>query len=198
MATLLAINGSYREEGTIDQALAVVAQAAEGAGATVEIVRLRDLQIGFCRNCRDCTQAPGEAPGRCVQDDAMRALIDKIEAADAYLLASPTNFYSVTALFKRFMERLLVYAYWPWGAHAPKLRRPRPAKRALLIASAAAPALLARLYFTTLKQLRLTARTLGAKPVGKVCIGLAAGAPQARLDARQRRRLQHLTRKLLA
>ena len=197
MPTLFAINGSYREAGSIDQALAVVVEAAERVGATVEIVRLRDLSLGFCRNCRECTQVPGEAPGRCVQDDAMRELVARIEAADAYVLASPTNFYSVTALFKRFMARLLVYAYWPWGAHAPKLRRARPAKKALLIASGAAPALLGRLFFTTLKQLRLCARTLGAKPAGEVFIGLVAGAPHSQLDERRRRQLQRLTRKLL-
>ena len=58
-----------------------------------------------------CTQAAGETPGQCVLGDGMATLIQKIETADSFVLASPTNFYSVTALFKRFMERLLVYAY---------------------------------------------------------------------------------------
>ncbi len=40
----------------------------------------------------------------------MRDLIARIEATDALILASPTNFSLVTAVFKRFMERLVVYA----------------------------------------------------------------------------------------
>ena len=127
MTTLLAITGSYREDGIIDQAVATAAAAARRAGAEVEIVHLRNYPIEFCRNCRECTQTAGEAPGQCVIKDGMATLIQKIEAADGFVLASPTNFYTVTALFKRFMERLVVYAYWPWGAaHAPQHGRHEP------------------------------------------------------------------------
>jgi len=172
MTQILAINGSYREGGAIDQAVEVAVQAALAAGATIEVIHLRDFPIQFCRNCRQCTQQPGEAPGECVQQDGMRDLVDKIETADGLILASPTNFSSVTAVFKRFMERLVVYAYWPWGSHAPTHRRKKTSKRAVLIASCAAPGLMGRLFFTTLKQLKLTAKTIGAKPVGTVFVGL--------------------------
>jgi len=172
MTQILAINGSYREGGAIDQAVEVAVQAALAAGATIEVIHLRDFPIQFCRNCRQCTQQPGEAPGECVQQDGMRDLVDKIEMADGLILASPTNFSSVTAVFKRFMERLVVYAYWPWGSHAPTHRRKNTSKRAVLIASCAAPGLMGRLFFTTLKQLKLTAKTIGAKPVGTVFVGL--------------------------
>jgi len=61
---------------------------------------------------------------------------DVIEAADAYILAAPTNFSSVTALFKRFAERLAVYGYWPWGKHAPVFRKAKlPKKPAIIISS---------------------------------------------------------------
>jgi len=197
MKRLLAINGSYRQDGAIDQAVAVAVQAAQAGGAQVEIVNLRDYPIEFCRNCRACTQAPGDAPGRCTQDDGMQALIDRIEAADAYILASPTNFFSVTALFKRFMERLAVYAYWPWGMPAPKYRRAAATKRAMLIASCAAPGIIGRLAYGTLKQLRATARTLGAKPVGTAFIGLVSQQERPELDERSRRRLRRQVARLL-
>ena len=129
MTQLLAINGSYRENGAIDQAVDVAVQAAMQNGAAVEVIHLRDFPIEFCRNCRHCTQVPGEVPGECVHQDGMRKLIDKIEAADGYILASPTNFYSVTALFKRFMERLLVYAYWSGDRMPRNSGKRRPLKR---------------------------------------------------------------------
>ncbi|TRZ64388.1 MAG: flavodoxin family protein [Rhodocyclaceae bacterium] len=199
MATLLAITGSYRDEGIIDQAVAFAADAAARAGATVEVVQLRDYPIAFGRHCRQCTLTPGDAPGICVQQDGMQALIEKIEGADAIILASPTNFYSVTALFKRFMERLVVYAYWPWQMHGPEFRKKPPfSKKALVIASAAAPALLGRLFYSTLKQLRMTAKSIGATTVGDVFIGLAAGQPVTRLSEGQKRRIERLTRRLLA
>lgn len=197
MVRLLAVNGSYRENGAIDQAVEVAARTAAQAGAAVEVVRLRDFPIEFCLNCRECTQTPGEEPGECVQQDGMRELVQKIEAADGFIFASPTNFYSVTALFKRFMERLIVYAYWPWGSHAPKYRKKGPTKRAILIASSAAPGFLARLSYPTLKQLRITAKTVGAKPVGSVFVGLMAQAEDPKLPEKAEERVRAAVKKLI-
>ena len=197
MKRLLAINGSYRENGAIDQAVAAAVQAATEGGATVEVIALREVPIEFCLNCRHCTQQPGEAPGECVHQDRMRELVEKIEAADGFILASPTNISAVTALFKRFMERLVVYAWWPWGAHAPKFRKRLPDKPALLIASSAAPGLMGRLFYTTLKQLRQTARTIGARPVGSVFIGLMSQQEQPTLPDKVRRQLRSRVGRLL-
>ena len=197
MVRLLAVNGSYRENGAMDQAVEVAVQQAAEAGATVEVVLLRDFAIGFCTNCRHCTQVPGDAPGECVQQDRMRDLVEKIERADAYILAAPTNFSSVTAIFKRFMERLVCYAYWPWGSHAPRFRKKNPTKRAMLIASSAAPGLLGRLSYATLKQLKMTAKTIGAKPVGSVFIGLMSGEPHPELPAAATDRIRSVVMKLI-
>jgi len=196
MTTLLAITGSYRVDGIIDQAVAIAAAAARRAGAEVEVIHLRDYPIEFCRNCRECTQAAGEAPGQCVLRDGMATLLQKIEAADGFVLASPTNFYTVTALFKRFMERLVVYAYWPWGAHGPRFRKRASDKKALVIASAAAPALVSRLFYSTTRQLKATAKTIGADSTG-LFIGLAAGAPQTRLSRADANRIERATARLL-
>ncbi|MEN8205262.1 MAG: flavodoxin family protein [Pseudomonadota bacterium] len=197
MTQLLAVNGSYREGGTIDQVIEVAVQTALVAGVTIEVIHLRDFPIEFCRNCRHCTQVPGEAPGECVHQDGMRELIDKIEAADGYILASPTNFYSVTALFKRFMERLVVYAYWPWGSHAPKFRKKKATKMAILIASSAAPGLMGRLFYATLKQLKMTAKTIGAKPVASMFVGLMSQQEHPALPEKVRQRIQTMVRKLM-
>lgn len=136
MIKILAINGSYRDDGITDQTVEALAQALEAAGAEVEIILLREYPIEFCLNCRACTQQPGAAPGECVHHDGMQELIDKIERADCYILAAPTNFGSVTAIFKRFMERLVVYAYWPWDMNGPsieKRRRQRKSATGLLV-----------------------------------------------------------------
>jgi len=197
MTQLLAINGSYRENGAIDQAIDVAVQAAMQNGATVEVIHLRDFPIEFCQNCRHCTQVPGEAPGECVRQDGMRELIGKIEAADGYILASPTNFYSVTALFKRFMERLLVYAYWPWGSYAPKFRKKKATKKAILIASSAAPGFMGRCFYTTVKQLKMTAKTIGARPVASIFIGLMSRQEHPALSDKVKRQVRGMVGKLI-
>jgi multimeric flavodoxin WrbA len=79
MTKILAINGSYRNNGITDQVVETMVKTLQEAGAEVEIILLRKYPIEFCLNCRECTQQPGDAPGECVLDDGMRELIDKIE-----------------------------------------------------------------------------------------------------------------------
>jgi multimeric flavodoxin WrbA len=128
----------------------------------------------------------------------MRELLEKIEQADSYILAAPTNLGSVTAVFKRFMERLIAYAYWPWGADAPVYRKAKlPKKKAILISSCAAPGLLGRLAYSTDKQLKMTAQLIGAETLGTLFTGLIAGDGEARLPVRIRRKAETLAKKLM-
>ena len=196
---VLAINGSYREGGMTDQAIAEVAAVLAEAGAEIETVNLRDYPIEFCINCRHCALEAGDSPGRCIIDDGMHELIERLEAADAFILASPTNMGSVTAQFKRFMERLLPYMWWPqdkpWPVNRKAGVKPRPA---LLVSSSAAPALLGRWLFSCLRQLRTTADTIGAKPIGSVFTGYAAGKIGTGLPVKTRRKLRRMAPRLIA
>lgn len=197
MMKILAINGSYRDGGITDQTVTALAQAIRQTGAEVEVVLLRKYPIEFCLNCRECTQQPGGAPGICVQHDGMQALVDKLEQADGYIFAAPTNFGSVTAIFKRFMERLIVYAYWPWGMNAPKFRKAKlPKKKALLVSSCAAPGFLGRWAYGTHKQLKATAKTVGAKPAGTLFTGLISDEPHAKLPQHIQIKIQKLAKKI--
>ena len=198
MVKILAINGSYRKDGITDQTLAAMARAAQAAGAEVEIIHLREQPIEFCTNCRSCTQLPGAAPGTCVIDDGMQRLIEQIELADAYILAAPTNFYSATAVFKRFMERLVVYAYWPWAMNSPQFRKANATqKKAVVLTSSAAPGVMGRWLFGTHKQLKMTAKTIGAETVGSLSTGLIAKQPLPQLPPRVRREAEQLAARLL-
>lgn len=195
---ILAINGSYRDDGITDQSVGYVVQALQASGAQVETILLRDYPIKFCLNCRECTQHAGQNPGRCVLDDGFNDLVNKIEHADGYILASPTNFASATASFKRFMERLIVYAYWPWGNRAPEFRKAKTTnKKALLITSCAAPELLGRIFYTTLKQLKMTAKLIGAKPVGTLNTGQVSLKADHQLDQRVNKKIEILAARLV-
>jgi multimeric flavodoxin WrbA len=183
MNKVLAINGSYRDDGMTDQAVEAIAQAMEAAGAEVEIILLREYPIEFCLNCRACTQQPGAASGECALHDGMQDLIDKIERADCYILAAPTNMGSVTAIFERFMERLAVYAYWTWDMNGPQYRKAQaPRKKALLVSSCAAPGIIGRWFYGTHKQLKMTAKTIGADVVGSLFTGMIAKEKHPKLS----------------
>jgi len=192
---ILAINGSYRVGGIIDQAVGAAIGGARAAGAEVECVTLRDYPIEFCLNCRACTQKPSETPGVCVINDGMAALIAKIEAADGYILASPTNYYTVTAVYKRFLERTVVYGYWPWDTGAPVNRKTKLLKKAVLIGSSAMPSIMGRLMTSTLRLLRASAEVFGAKSVGSLYLGLIALKENQKLSKKELQKVSELGRK---
>jgi putative NADPH-quinone reductase len=168
------------------------------AGAKTEHILLRNHRIEFCTNCRACTQLPGDTPGKCMLQDGMEEIIDKIEWADGYVLASPTNFGSATAIFKRFMERLVVYAFWSWNMNGPRYRKAKmPRKKAVLLSSCAAPGFLGRWVYCTRKELKMTATTIGADSVGMLFTGLIGKKPQPVLSGRMRTKIRKLAAKMV-
>lgn len=171
---ILAIVGTYRKGGIIDQSVDEILSSAEKAGALTRRITLTDCHLEFCTNCRSCTQVAGGNYGICVLDDDMAALLQEVEQADALVLASPMNAGTVTAVMKTFIERLVCTAYWPWGAPAPKARRPGKSKRALTVASSAAPGILARLTGDVTKRLKSAVNMLGAETIGTLFVGLSA------------------------
>lgn len=193
MKTVLIINGAYRPDGHTDRVVAELARCLTEAGLKVESVVLRDTPIEFCHNCRECTQVPGINPPPCVIDDGMNALVERIEHADGFVFAAPTNFGTATALFKRFLERLTVYGIWPWGARVPRLRKQGvPPKPAVLVTSCSAPAWIGRWVFHAMGELRLAAKTVGARPVGTLLSGEVLAPPGTALDGPTRYRVLRL------
>ena len=185
---IVAILGSYRQGGTIETAVDIILQSARARGAETQVFNLREQHIEFCTNCRSCMQAPGATRGQCVQQDDLEDILTAVEAADALVLAAPVNCYNTTALFRRFMERLVGFGYWPWGQNAPRARSRQRSRRAVLVASAAMPAFLIPLATGAPRALRLTASLLGATPLRALWIGLAAHQPEAHLSASVRQR----------
>ena len=193
---IVAIVGTYRKGGIIDQATDEILAAARQHGAETEKIYLLDKHIEFCTNCRQCTQNDGPQRGECPINDDMAGVLDLIEGASAVVLASPMNFWTVTALMKRFIERLVCYSYWPWGRHAPKMRNKRKEKKAVVVFSSAAPAIIARLFTRIRGLLKTTAAVLGARTVGVLSIGLIADKPQPELGWRVKEKARRLGQKL--
>ena len=185
---VVAVVGTYRKGRTIDNAVEEALRGAREAGAETEKIMLLDKCIEFCSNCRVCTQTAGPERGRCAIQDDMESILNVLDSADAYIFASPINFYSVTALMKRFIERLVCYGYWPWGTY-PKMRLKKGRKKALLITASACPAFIGRIAFRqTFGVLKAAAQCFGAGTIQTLYIGAAAREPQAALNETDKRR----------
>jgi len=98
---VLAVQGSPRKGGNTEILLAEVIKGMEEAGGEVELVRLCDLNINPCIGCGGCDKT-----GRCVVEDDMPQLHDKILASSRLVLASPIYFYGITAQAKAFVDRM--------------------------------------------------------------------------------------------
>lgn len=194
---VVALIGSYRKGGIIDSLVDEMLAVVADSGLAVRKIYLNEVQIEFCRNCRRCTQNPGITRGVCDLQDEMAALLKVIDQADGLILASPVNFFTVTALTKRFVERLVCGAYWPWGKMAPALRITHPQRPALLVSSCAMPAVLARFATNALRVLKSAAAALGTRPVGSLIIGLVARSEHQPLSGRARGKARRLARKLV-
>lgn len=199
---VIAIVGSYRRGGITDQSVQEILKAVRDRDGRVEIVDLRDTPIEFCTNCRRCTQNQNDLPrGRCVHQDAMNGILDRVDAADGIVLAAPINFFNCTALMRRFVERLIVYAYWPWDP--PRWPKDRAAgkltKRAVIATSTACPAWIGRLLFpSATKGLKAAARCMGAKVVDVLWFGMIPGRDNDRFSEKQRKRANRAGERLLS
>lgn len=192
----MAIVGSYRSGGTIDQAVEAVLEGARARGAITQTVQLRNCHIEFCTNCRHCMQEYGEERGKCLQQDDLESILTNIEAADAVVLGAPVNAFNTTAIFRRFIERLVGYGYWPWGKNAPKARSKHRPRRAVLVTSAAMPGFLIPLATGSPRALRTAASLLGAKTVGELWIGLSAQEEHQRISSHTHHRARQLGARL--
>ncbi len=197
---VVAIIGTYRKNHITDTAVTAVLDAAQRAGAETEKIYLIDKHIEFCTNCRTCTQQPDTGKrGTCPTEDDMPAILDQIDSADALVLASPVNFFTVTAVTKKFIERLVCYAYWPWSTPMPKGRIKKPDKKAVIITSTACPAFLARLLVrNSPKLLKAAATCLGAKTVATLYFGAIAMNPDDQLSKKALNRCRRAGQKLLS
>lgn len=195
---LTAIVGTYRKGGVVDRAVDEILASAREAGAETTKIYLIDKHIEFCTNCRTCTQQGGVQRGHCPINDDMGGILEEIKRADALVLASPMNFGTVTAVMKRFIERLVCLAFWPWGKASPQIRNKKKNKVAVIVVASAAPSLMARLLTRIGSLLKTTAGVLDAKIIGTLYIGLAAREPEQDIGERARGKARKLGKRLIA
>lgn len=102
---VLAINGSPKGQlGNTEVLLSPFLKGCIEAGAEVETVYIKDMEIKHCIGCFTCWT---KTPGKCVHKDDMGQMLNKISEADIMVYATPLYYYTVTGLMKDFMDRML-------------------------------------------------------------------------------------------
>lgn len=104
---ILAINGSHRgSNGHTRFLLDRLAAGINRGGAEFEVIALSKLNINHCISCGKCNTK--EHYLKCIfeEKDDMKAVLDKMAEADILVFATPIYIFTMTGLFKNFLDRL--------------------------------------------------------------------------------------------
>jgi len=101
---VVAFNGSSRKDGNTAILLRRVLAEIEAAGIETELVQLAGMRFAGCTACLKCEET---RDNRCsgLKDDGLNACIEKMLAADAIVIGSPTYYANCTATTQALMER---------------------------------------------------------------------------------------------
>lgn len=100
---VVAFNGSARKNGNTAIMIAALFKELEKEGVETEMVQLAGEHPHGCIACYQCFKNKN---GRCIVDlDCINNCIEKMLAADAIVLASPTYFADVSTEMKALIDR---------------------------------------------------------------------------------------------
>jgi multimeric flavodoxin WrbA len=107
--TIAAVNGSpHAGAGNTALMLAMIGDSLSRLGHRLDVIHLTDHVIEYCVGCGYCMEK-----GKCWVPDDHAAILDRLLAADAVILASPVYFFHVTAQMKTFLDRSLALGHKP-------------------------------------------------------------------------------------
>lgn len=99
---VLIISSSPRRDGNSEILCDKFAEGAAGKGNDVEKICLVEKKVNYCLACLKCQQT-----GKCVQNDDMTEILDKMVKADVIVLATPVYFYCMSGQIKTLIDRTI-------------------------------------------------------------------------------------------
>ena len=103
---ILIVSGSRNLEGRTARAAAALAEGARGAGCETESLFLPLLNLERCRQCEDDGWGLCRGGERCVIEDDLSTVLEKIREADAVVFANPVYFSNLAESLRAFLDRL--------------------------------------------------------------------------------------------
>jgi multimeric flavodoxin WrbA len=102
---IIAFNGSPRRGGNTDILLAEAIRGVNELGSTPMVYQLSTLNLKPCLSCGHCDDS-----ARCIIQDDMQDIHEKIRCADRIIVATPIFFFGVSAQTKIMIDRC--QAFW--------------------------------------------------------------------------------------
>ncbi len=99
---ILVINGSPRGEQSVT--MSITRAFIEGMGETYETIDTMRVNVKPCLGCYACWRI---TPGKCVQQDDMAGILDRIFESELVIWSTPLYCYSVPSNVKALYDRLI-------------------------------------------------------------------------------------------
>jgi multimeric flavodoxin WrbA len=99
---VVVILGSPRKKGNSAILAEQITKGATSAGANVESIFLHGHKIAPCQSCYTCQKSDSKG---CAINDDMQTIYPKLIEADAWVIASPVYWFTMSAQTKLFMDR---------------------------------------------------------------------------------------------
>ncbi len=104
---VLVLNGSPRTGSNTEIALAEMQKIFDENGIETEIINVGNQVVRGCIACRVCKDT-----GKCVFDDLVNEVAEKLDQADGLVLASPVYYSGANGTLVSLLNRLF-YSSWP-------------------------------------------------------------------------------------
>lgn len=104
---VLLLNGSPRPNGNTAAALAEMEKVFSREGVEFETVQVGSWPIRGCTACRYCHKE-----GKCVFDDGVNALAEKLKESDGLVIASPVYYASANSTLTAALDRLFYSSHF--------------------------------------------------------------------------------------
>ncbi len=101
MPRITILMGSPNEGGNTDTLCRSFTTGAKGAGAEVTQINLAGKKLLPCTDCKGCFTAK-----KCVLDDDMKEIHERLSQTDVLVLATPLHFFSYSSQLKILTDRL--------------------------------------------------------------------------------------------
>lgn len=98
---VVVISTSLRANSNSEVLAKSFVDGASYAGNEVELITLKEKEIGFCKGCLVCQQT-----GNCVIKDDVIKIMDKVIDSDIVVWATPIYYYEMSGQMKVLIDRL--------------------------------------------------------------------------------------------
>jgi len=116
---ILVLSGSRNRKGQTARAIKAIQKGVTEAKGKTEVIFLTELNLERCRQCDPDGWGLCRKEGRCIIEDDLASIVDKVKAADVVVFANPVYFGDLSESMRTFTDRYRRTLFKPGAAPRP-------------------------------------------------------------------------------